>query len=83
VVANHAEPGLRPDSVALQLQKRSGAMVMRIVDSFFFLLGPLGADRLSPEEYALIDFFLHRRSALESGIVSTWPRESSIASSQN
>jgi hypothetical protein len=53
------------------------------VDSFFFLLGPLGADRLSPEEYALIDFFLHRRSALESGIVSTWPRESSIASSQN
>jgi uncharacterized RDD family membrane protein YckC len=31
-------------------------------------LGPLGADRLSPEECALIDSFLSRRSALEGGV---------------
>jgi uncharacterized RDD family membrane protein YckC len=30
--------------------------------------GPLGADRLSPEDCALIDSFLNRRSALEAGV---------------
>ncbi len=30
--------------------------------------GPLGADRLSPEEFALIESFLSRRTALEFGV---------------
>jgi hypothetical protein len=29
---------------------------------------PLGADRLSPEEFALIDSFLSRRAALDLGV---------------
>jgi uncharacterized RDD family membrane protein YckC len=32
------------------------------------LSSPLGADRLTPEEFALIDSFLNRRSALDPGV---------------